>query len=390
MSRLALVFHLCFLHAYTFGQQTEELIVGTEQTTIYLPLLKGKSVAVLTNQTGRIGNENLVDFLKTKNINIVTILSPEHGFRGTADAGEKVSNSIDEKTGIQIHSLYGKNTKKTLDSIVQKIDVLIFDLQDVGLRYYTYLSTMIQAMNACSVHDVKLIVLDRPNPNGFYVDGPILDMKYKSDVGIIPVPVVHGMTLGELAQMANGEKWLDNEKQCDITIIPCKNYTHTTLYKLPVPPSPNLPNMRSVYLYPSLCYFEATPISVGRGTTAPFQQFGNPQLKGYSYTFTPQSITGAKNPPLLGKLCYGVDLQRNPTNSVIFEKGLDLTYVIETYRNLNIGNAFFTPFFEKLIGVDYVRKMIVDGKNADEIKMYWKKDIETFKEKRKKYLLYSE
>ncbi len=373
-----------------FNLSALKILVGAEQPNTYLPLLESKNIAVLTNQTGRIGDENIVDFLHSKKIKIITIFSPEHGFRGTADAGEKVDNSIDVKTGLSIHSLYGGNGEKSMDSIIQKIDVLVFDLQDVGLRYYTYLTTLVHAMNMCAIHNKKIIVLDRPNPNGFYVDGPILDMKYKSGVGILPIPVVHGMTLGELALMTNGEKWLKNGAKCDLTVVPCLNYTHKMRYILPVPPSPNLPNMRSVYLYPSLCYFEATQVSLGRGTDAPFQQFGNPLMTGYSYSFTPRSVSGAKNPPQLNQICFGVNLQKEPTNKELFKKGVDLSYLIEAYQNMKIGDAFFTPFFEKLIGVDYVRKMIVEGKSASEIKSSWKNDVKKFKIKRKPYLLYPE
>lgn len=372
------------------AQNSKSIVVGAERTALYLPMLEGKRVAVLTNQTGRIGNENIVDFLYSKKVNIVTIFSPEHGFRGKADAGEQVGNSIDERTGIPICSLYGGNSKKSLDSLMQSLDVLVFDLQDVGLRFYTYLTTMVQVMNASAKHHVKMIILDRPNPNGFYVDGPILDMKYKSGVGALPVPVVHGMTLGELACMANGEKWLSNRIKCDLTVIPCKYYTHAMHYQLPVPPSPNLPNMRSVYLYPSLCYFEATPVSVGRGTDAPFQQFGNPHMTGYSYSFIPRSLPGATNPPCLNQLCYGVDLRTEPSDQVLFKNGLDLSYLIEAFHHLNMGDAFFNSFFEKLIGVDYVRSMIESGKSAAEIKAKWKDDDDKFRKERKPYLLYPE
>lgn len=390
MNRLTLLIAFCTILTCTQAQQKNEIILGAERTQLYMPLLLGKRVAVLTNQTGRIKNENIVDFLETKKINIITIFSPEHGFRGTADAGEKVSNSIDAKTGIPILSLYGGTAKKSVDSAMQKTDVLVFDLQDVGLRYYTYLTTMVKMMSACASHNVKMIVLDHPNPNGFYVDGPLMDIKYKSEVGYVPVPIVHGMTLGELALMANGEKWLPNGAKCDLTVIPCLHYTHRTHYQLPIPPSPNLPNMRSVYLYPSLCYFEATPVSIGRGTNAPFQQFGSPQMKGYNYSFTPRSTPGAKTPPQQNQLCYGVNLQKNPSDSILFQKGIDLSYLIESYRNLNIGDAFFTPFFEKLMGVDYVRTMIIAGKNAAEIKARWKNDVENFKKQRHPYLLYAE
>lgn len=372
------------------ARQPQTIIVGAERVNLYIPMLAEKRVAMLTNQTGRIGNENIVDFLHSKKVHIVTIFSPEHGFRGNADAGENVSNSIDTKTGIPICSLYGSNAGKALDSMMKSIDVVILDLQDVGLRYYTYLTTMVHVMNACAVHHVKLIVLDRPNPNGFYVDGPILDMRYKSGVGSVPVPVVHGMTLGELAQMVNGEKWLTNGAQCDLTVIPCLHYTHAMHYQLPLPPSPNLPNMRSVYLYPSLCYFEATPVSVGRGTDAPFQQFGNPKMTGYSYSFTPRSMTGAKNPPQLNQYCYGVNLQISPPDSVLFSHGIDLSYLVDAYKNLHIGDAFFSSFFERLIGVQYVRQMIETGKSAAEIKACWKNDVEKFKKQRKPYLLYPE
>jgi uncharacterized protein YbbC (DUF1343 family) len=390
MNRLLIFFILCLSAFSIKAQHPQRIVVGAERTTLYLPLLNGKRVAVLTNQTGRIGNENIVDFLHHKKVNIVTIFSPEHGFRGKADAGEHVGNSIDEQTGIPICSLYGGNAAKSLDSIMNSIDVLVFDLQDVGLRYYTYLTTMVQVMNACAVHHVKMMVLDRPNPNGFYVDGPILDMQYKSGVGAVPVPVVHGMTLGELAQMINGEKWLVNGMKCDLTVIPCLHYTHAMHYQLPVKPSPNLPNMRSVYLYPSLCYFEATPVSVGRGTDAPFQQFGSPKMRGYSYSFTPRSMSGATNPPCLNQLCYGVDLRTQPSDRTLFKNGLDLSYLIEAYRNLNMGDAFFSSFFEKLIGVSYVRQMIEAGKSAAEIKAHWKSDDEKFKKERKPYLLYPE
>ncbi|MGC9151561.1 MAG: exo-beta-N-acetylmuramidase NamZ family protein [Microbacter sp.] len=394
MNKIILFIVICFTFMTTAeaqnAQNSQSIVVGAERTNLYLPLLKGKRIAVLTNQTGRIGNENIVDFLHGKKINIITIFSPEHGFRGNADAGEHVGNSIDEQTGIPICSLYGGNVHKSLDSLLQTIDVLAFDLQDVGLRYYTYLTTMVQVMNACATHHVKMIVLDRPNPNGFYVDGPILDMKYKSGVGAVPVPVVHGMTLGELARMINSKKWLSDGQQCDLTVIPCLHYTHAMHYQLPVKPSPNLPNMRSVYLYPSLCYFEATPVSVGRGTDAPFQQFGNPHMTGYSYSFTPRSMPGAMNPPCLNQLCYGVDLRTEPSDQVLFKNGLDLSYLIEAYRNLHMGDAFFNSFFEKLIGVGYVRSMIESGKSAKEIKARWKSDVEKFKIERKPYLLYPE
>lgn len=363
---------------------------GAESMEEYLPLLKDKKVAVLTNQTGIIGKTHLVDSLVSLGINVVAILSPEHGFRGEADAGEHVSSSIDEKTGIPIKSLYEGNTGKPAASLMKEIDVMVYDLQDVGVRFYTYLTTMARMMEACAQSKVKMIILDRPNPIGFYVDGPILDMKYKSGVGWLPIPTVHGMTLGELAGMINGEKWLDKGIQCNVTVIKNKNYTHATMYELPVKPSPNLPDMRSIYLYPSTCYFEATPVSLGRGTDKAFQMYGHPNMKGYDFKFTPRSIPGAKFPPQLNQECYGVDLRTKPSIEEINKAGINLDYVIDAYTNLNLDDHFFRSFFELLIGQDYVRKMIKQGKSAAEIKAMWASDVEKFKIQRKPYLLYPE
>lgn len=363
---------------------------GAESVSEYLPLLKGKKVAVLTNQTGIIGKSHLVDSLVSLKVNIVAILSPEHGFRGDADAGEHVASSIDEKTGIPIKSLYEGNTGKPSADLMKTIDVMVFDLQDVGVRFYTYLTTMARMMEACAESGVKMIVLDRPNPIGFYVDGPILDMKYKSGVGWLPIPTVHGMTLGELAGMINGEKWLKDGIQCDVTVIKCKNYTHASMYQLPVKPSPNLPDMRSIYLYPSTCYFEATPVSLGRGTTEAFQMYGHPNMKGYKFSFTPKSIPGAKFPPQLNRECYGVDLRTTPSIEEINKAGINLEYVIDAYNNLNLDDHFFRSFFELLIGQGYVRKMIKEGKSAAEIKAMWAGDVAKFKEQRRPYLLYPE
>lgn len=369
--------------------QTKPVTVGAEATNEYFPLLKGKRIAVLSNHTGMVGNEHLVDLLKRKDFNVVCIFSPEHGFRGNADAGEHVSSSVDEKTGIPILSLYDGDTGKPSVKSMSLFDVLVFDLQDVGLRFYTYYATMVRMMDACAESQKKMIILDRPNPNGHYVDGPILDMKYKSGVGWLPIPVVHGMTLGELAMMVNGEKWLPEGRICDISVIKCKNYTHQTMYQLPIPPSPNLPTMKAVYMYPSTCYFEATPVSLGRGTDKPFLVYGHPNMLSYSFSFTPRSIPGAKNPPQLNKICYGVDLS-NLSDSDIWKKGVDLTYLIDAYTNLNMGDHFFRSFFEKLIGVSYVREMIKDGCSADEIKKKWSDDVEKFKKQRAPYLLYQE
>ena len=375
----------------TNAQKTNNsrIAVGAEQTSEYFPILKNKKIAVFSNHTGMIGNKHTIDVLLENKLNVVAIFSPEHGFRGNADAGEHVSSSVDSKTGVPILSLYDGKAGKPSEESMRKFDVLLVDIQDVGLRFYTYYISMVKLMDACAEYNRKMIILDRPNPNGHYVDGPILDMKYKSGVGWLPIPVVHGMTLGELALMVNGEKWLPASKECDVTVIKCKNYTHHSLYQLPVAPSPNLPNMKAIYLYPSTCYFEATPVSLGRGTSLPFQIYGHPNMRGYDYAFTPKSVPGAKNPPQLDKLCYGKDLS-GLSDKEIREKGVDLSYVIDAYTNLNMGEHFFRPFFELLIGTDYVRKMIIQGKSADEIKAMWKDDVEKFKVQRKPYLLYAE
>lgn len=371
--------------------EEERIIPGAESVDEYLPLVKDKRVCILSNQTGMVTPErHVLDTLLSLGVNVVSILSPEHGFRGTADAGELVSSSVDEATGVPIKSLYdgkgGVPSQETIDGF----DVLVFDLQDVGCRFYTYITTMTKVMGVCAANGKKMIILDRPNPLGFYVDGPILDMKYKSGVGYLPIPVVHGMTLGEMAGMINGEKWLEDGIQCDVEVIKCRNWTHQSKYVLPVKPSPNLPDMRSIYLYPSMCYFEATPVSLGRGTDKAFQMYGHPNMKGYSFTFTPRSVPGAKNPPQLDRECHGVDLRTVPSIDVINEAGINLSYVIDAYRNLNLDSHFFRSFFELLIGRDYVRKMIMEGASADEIKAMWADDVASFKEQRRPYLLYEE
>ncbi len=377
---------LCALCAVS---ATAQIRVGAEQTDKYIPLLKDRRVALLSNHTGMVGNEHVLDLMLRNGINVTTIFSPEHGFRGTADAGEHVKSSVDEKTGIPIASLYEGKTREPRQDVMDNIDVIVVDIQDVGLRYYTYYCTMLNLMNVSVKYGKSFVVLDRPNPNGMYVDGPILDMKYESGVGRLPIPIVHGMTLGELAMMANGEGWLKDGKKADLTVIPCENYTHQSRYRLPVAPSPNLPNMRSIYLYASTCFFEGTPVSLGRGTDKPFQIYGHPDMKGYSFSFTPRSIPGAKNPPQLDKLCYGVDLS-NLSDEEIIAKGVNFEYVIDAYRNLNIGDKFFTRFFELLTGKAEIREMIKAGKSAEEIKASWKDDVEKFKIQRRPYLLYAE
>lgn len=388
MKKILFIVILAFITLHCQAKQSR-VIVGAEQTNDYLPILKNKRIAVFSNHTGMVGNKHLLDVLLENKINVVAIFSPEHGFRGNADAGEHVSSSVDQKTGVPILSLYDGQLGKPSEDSMRKFDLLIVDIQDVGLRFYTYYASMVRLMDACAEYNRKMLILDRPNPNGHYVDGPILDMKYKSGVGWLPIPVVHGMTLGELALMVNGERWLPASRICDITVIKCKNYTHQTMYQLPIPPSPNLPNMKAVYLYPSICYFEATPVSLGRGTQLPFQVYGHPNMTGYNYSFTPQSTSGAKNPPQLGRLCHGMNLSEL-SEEEIRKKGVDLSYLIDAYRNLNMDDYFFRPFFERLIGTDYVRKMIEQGKDADEIKAMWKEDVEKFKVQRRPYLLYEE
>ena len=371
------------------GAAQSRVIPGDEQTERYFPLLEGKRIAIFSNHTGMIGDKHLLDLLLENKFNVVAIFSPEHGFRGNADAGEHVSSSTDPQTGVPILSLYDGKLGKPSAASMSKFDLLIVDIQDVGLRFYTYYASMCRLMDACAEHGKQMLILDRPNPNGHYVDGPLLDMRYKSAVGWLPLPVVHGMTLGELARMVNGEGWLPEGRTCDITVIPCRNYTHQTPYRLPVPPSPNLPNMKAVYLYASLCYFEATPVSLGRGTSLPFQVYGHPEMTGYRYSFTPRSLPGAKNPSQKDKLCHGVDLSQL-SEEELRHKGIDLSYLIDAYRNLNLGDRFFTSFFEKLMGVAYVRKMIEDGRSAEEIEATWADDVARFKQQRKPYLLYAE
>jgi uncharacterized protein YbbC (DUF1343 family) len=382
--RLAILFMALTLVSLA---NAKRVITGDERTELYFHLLEGKRIALYSNHTGLANGKHIVDILKENKFDVTTILSPEHGFRGTADAGERVGDSVDEKTNIPIISMY-KFGREGIDSTTAaRFDILVVDIQDVGLRFYTYYITMWRLMDSCAKYGKLVIVLDRPNPNGFYVDGPILDMKYRSGVGWLPIPIVHGMTLGELALMINGEGWLTDKRKCELTVIPCKNYKHSTLYELPIPPSPNLPNIKSIYLYPSTCFFEGTVMSLGRGTSLPFQVYGHPDYKGSNYSFTPQSISGAKNPPLLGKKCYGVDLS-GTDDKYIRKQGIDLSYVIDAYKNLNIGSKFFTSFFDLLAGCSYIREMIEQGCDADEIKARWQDDVTKFKKQRSPYLIY--
>lgn len=389
MKRFVMILAFLGLAVAIGKAQKGRVICGDERTADYLPELKNMRVALFANHTAVVRGKHILDLLVENKVNVVGVFAPEHGFRGTADAGEHVQNATDKKTGVRIYSLYnGKDGDKNTD-ILKDVDVLVVDIQDVGLRFYTYYISMLQLMNACANSKTEMMILDRPNPNGMYADGPVLDMRYKSGVGALPIPVVHGLTLAEMASMINGEGWLEGGKTCRLNIYACRNYTHSTRWKLPIAPSPNLPNMQSIYLYPSLCLFEGTDVSLGRGTNLPFQQYGHPKMTGYTYSFTPRSVAGAKNPPHLNQLCYGVNLSQMPQEEII-KRGFDLSYIISAYRNLNMGEAFFTPFFTKLVGVDYVQRMIVEGRSAEEIRAKWQPELEKFKEKRSAYLIYKE
>lgn len=369
----------------------QKVVVGAERTSEYIPLLKDKRVALFSNHTGMVGDRHTLDVMLENDINVVNIFSPEHGFRGTADAGEHVSSGVDEKTGIKIASLYDRKGKDRMPAkeIMDGLDVIVVDIQDVGLRFYTYYCSMVDLMNAAKAYGKEFVVLDRPNPNGMYVDGPILDMKYESGVGRLPIPVVHGMTLGEIAMMCNGEGWLRDGGKVDLKVVKCDNYTHQTRYELPIAPSPNLRTMKAIYLYPSTCYFEATPVSLGRGTDMPFLVYGHPDMKGRDFEFTPASVPGAKNPPQLGNLCHGVDL-RSVSDEDAIAGGINLEYLIDAYRDLGMGDKFFRNFFELLIGRGDIRAMIEEGKSAEEIKSTWAGDVEKFRAQRRPYLLYEE
>lgn len=363
----------------------DKIVTGAEQVNSYLPLLNGKRVAMVVNQTSTIGDTHLVDSLLSLNVNIVKILSPEHGFRGEAANGELVKSSIDQKTNLPLVSLYGKNRKPTPEQL-SDVDVVIFDVQDVGARFYTYISTMHYLMEACAENNKQLIIFDRPNPHGMYVDGPIMQPQYKSFIGMHPIPIVHGLTVGELALMINGEKWLDEGVQCKVEIIKNKNYEHSDKYLLPIKPSPNLPNNQSISLYPSICLFEGTTLSLGRGTTFPFQVVGGPDPAYGSFTFTPVNIPGMTiNPPLENKLCYGIDLR-----SVEPEYKFTLKYLIDFYNKSPKKDSFFIPFFEKLVGTKVLREQIIKGMSEEEIKTTWTKELDEYRAMRKKYLLYGE
>lgn len=367
------------------GSASSSVITGAERTTVYLPLLQSKRVAVAANATSIVGQKHLIDTLLASGIHIIRAFAPEHGFRGDHGAGEHVANDKDSKTGISIFSLYGKN-KKPSPSSLQDIDVVVFDMQDVGARFYTYISTMHYLMEACAEQNKKLIVLDRPNPNGHIIDGPVLDTNFRSFVGMHPIPVLHGLTVGELAMMINGERWLAGGLTCDLEIIACENYTHATPYSLPVAPSPNLSTDTSIALYPSLCFFEGTQVSVGRGTAYPFQCYGYPGYEGGNFTFTPKDIKGkVTDPPYEGERCDGQKIELNKPLGI-----LELKWLLDAYAKYPKPNAFFSSpsFFDKLAGTDKLRKDILAGKNASEIRLSWQNDLDSYRIKRRQYLLY--
>ncbi|HPI53889.1 MAG TPA: DUF1343 domain-containing protein [Chitinophagaceae bacterium] len=384
------LFCCLWLAAFTVQSQTysRHILTGADQMDRYLPLLKNKKVALLVNQTSVIQRTHLVDTLLDLNIQIAQIFAPEHGFRGTGDAGEKMKSGIDAKTGLRITSMYGASKKPSAESM-KGIDVVVFDIQDVGARFYTYISSLQYMMEACAESKVPLIILDRPNPNGFYVDGPVLERKYASFVGMQSIPIVHGMTVGEYARMLNGEGWLSGKKKCTLTVIPCLHYDHSMLYELPIAPSPNLKSSTAILLYPSLCLFEGTDVSVGRGTTTPFELWGHPTFKQFSFAFTPVPMPGAKTPPHLNKTCYGRDLRKTPEEILKVLNGkLNLSFLQEAYQQQNDSAKFFNSFFEKLSGTAQLRLQIIRHQSDAAIRKSWEPALTQFKKVRKKYLLY--
>ncbi|UAB86196.1 DUF1343 domain-containing protein [Zunongwangia sp. SCSIO 43204] len=367
----------------------QDIVVGANRTELYMPMLHGKKVGLVGNQSSLVLNKNnesvhLVDSLLALNVELVKVFAPEHGFRGKADAGEKIKDGKDPKTGLSVISLYGSN-KKPKPEQLKDIDVLIFDLQDVGARFYTYISSLHYVMEACAENDIKLLVFDRPNPNGHYVDGPVLENEYKSFVGMHPIPTVHGLTMGEYAKMINGENWLKDGISCNLEVIKMSAYDHQKKYSLPVKPSPNLPNDKSINLYPSLCFFEGTNVNAGRGTNKQFQVFGSPFLntEAFSYRYTPKSMEGAKNPKHLDKECFGEDLSESEHLD-----HLNLEWLIKAYNNTENKAEFFNAFFTKLAGTKKLQLQIENGLSAEEIRATWQDGLAAFKKKREKYLLY--
>jgi uncharacterized protein YbbC (DUF1343 family) len=362
---------------------------AAERMELYLSKLDGMRVGLLINHTSKVGEKHLVDTLLSLGVNIVKIFAPEHGIRGNEDAGAIIKDGKDTKTGIPVISLYGSK-KKPEKADLDNLDLVIYDIQDVGVRFFTYLSSLHYMMEACADHGKKLIVLDRPNPNGFYVDGPVLKSGFSSFVGLHPIPVVYGLTIGEMSGMIVGEKWLNTVKPIDISVIPLANYTHDSIYHLPVKPSPNLPDLRAILWYPSVCFFEGTIVSLGRGTAHPFQYIGHPDFPDKSFSFVPQSLPGATSPPLMNQECYGLDLSHEPLDNFISKRKLQLGPLIQMYRGLGNRNDFFLKnlFFDKLAGNDQLRTQLINGVSEQDIRESWQKDIDAYMKKRSKYLLY--
>ena len=375
-----LVLSMIFL---TSAAQVQPAAANTEA---YIPKLRGKKIGVVANQASVIKEpgkqKHLVDLLLENNVNLVGVFAPEHGFRGTADAGEKVSDEKDHKTQLPIFSLYGKNRKPAATQL-KGIDLMVFDLQDVGVRFFTYLSTLHYVMEACAEQGIPLIVLDRPNPNAHYIDGPVLNLKYQSFVGMHPVPIVYGMTIGEYAKMINGEGWLKGSIRCKLDVIPIQNYTHNTPYALPTRPSPNLPNAQAVALYPSLCLLEPTLVSVGRGTNQQFQIYGHPSYNNYKFNFTPQPNFGSKNPKHMGEICYGKDLTQ-----IEKPKRIELQWLLDAYSNFPDKDTFFLKGFERISGVSSLKNQLIKGIPEPEIRKSWLEELNKFKRLRTKYLIY--
>lgn len=396
---LLLAFSMVTLNAQKLemsGNSLSPIITGAERTDKYLPLLEGKRVAIMANLTSVIGELHLVDSLLLHEVNIVKIFGPEHGFRGNASAGVEINDETDKVTGIPIISLYGKK-KKPSNKDLSNVDIVIYDLQDVGCRFYTNINALVQLMEACYENDIKLIILDRPNPNGYLIDGPVLDMKYKSGIGMFPLPMSHGLTVGEFALMANGEGWLINGVQCTIEIVPVANYNHDMPYELPVNPSPNLNTQQAVLLYPSTCMFEGTYLNHGRGTYAPFTVFGSPDLKDkYKFNFTPKGIKGmAENPIFKGQICYGIDLRNFDIDALRKKKQINLSWIMELYKAHPDKKKFFDSslsdqmgVIEKLIGSGLFRAQIINGVSESEIRKSWEPELSQYKSMRLKYLLY--
>jgi uncharacterized protein YbbC (DUF1343 family) len=381
------IFISLVLSSSCFSQTKTYITTGAENISEYIKLIKGKSIAIVANQTSMVGNTHLADTLISLGIKVKNIFAPEHGFRHLADAGEAITNGMDPKTGISIISLYGKQYKPTADNL-KGVDVVIYDIQDVGARFYTYISTLHYVMESCAENKVKCIILDRPNPNGFYFDGNIPDTSFRSFVCMDPIPIVHGLTVGEYAMMINGEGWLNGGIKCDLKVIKCRKYTHETLYEIPVKPSPNLPNQTSIYLYPSLCFFEGSAISCGRGTQFPFQAFGSPMLPDKGFSFTPESVPGATNPKYLGKECFGTDLRDAIKNSIVPSPKLNLEWVISAYKDYPEKDKFFTKYFDVLAGGPTLREQIIKGMTSEEIRATWKNGLVKYGKMREKYLLY--